>query len=1418
MAATLSLALMVAWWCCCLNTQGTMPSSRSSPSPSEGARSESDIEQLLSQQLSADIKLHGAKVSFSDDDSEEDSDDQDILKPRGKLAARMHAKTADSQDDEEDEVLPTRRKLQPRKRSTTPNSPDRPRAGTPEEEDDLFVTPSKPQPTATATADSDSDDGLPNMSKLGKNSRFAALVEKKRKEREAREAAEARKQAERAERLATQLAEDDNDILSGDDSSNVTDDDGGRKLTQEVTKRPSARKASKKALEEMNRETQRLTRSLQLAHEAKTKKKITKAALFERFNFKPAGSGNEVAHSSSRPATPASVHHQSDVDAEMKEADQESDTPPSSPPVPGDAQNVEKQQQTEDEPLSLEDLAAAPKKEKADKGKGKATAEDLKRFELEEQQQVQQQTKSKRKLRVVKLPQTTTPQSNHVQVDLDGDDDDDLVVEPTRKSRIDAIFDRVPVNAAREPRPLHMLRRLAHVDDPEKKVGAAPIGGPKAAKFRKEQPQQLMTVGELQLSLMQKAKLQAKMERDRHLEMLRSKGIHVQTAEEREKEMELVEDIVAKARKEAEDIMQREREDAKADRKARRDAGEEDPLAWDDSEDDDDYQDPVEVEEKEVELSGSEEEEEVDEDMNEEGEEEEEEEEEEEAGVLIDGAAQSADESDGEAEEAEDGLPPPAQSSPEHNSDEEEEEELPTASKVVRRRRSRKTKTVTILSDDDDDEDEDEGVRVEATPLKKTVEATPRPKNPFQQHPPKSGGLNSSPKIPTSVLRSATKPFIPGLPVAGPAGLGLTQIFQGTMDSQEDGSPAGFKSPMPSFDDPIFPDSQFSQTAGEVVMDSQRQSKETQGETQGISQLKFNQSQAHGFDTFLVDNTQASELYKPTQDEGFRDYSPLKERFIELPQSTVSTVPLNETQEEGDSHSPLVQRTGRLRRRADLLQTVGEYEDEHMSDGEGEGGELEGDEFGFGTVPSTNNNTAFNVMKEAARKEKQRKKMEEFDKKKSKAREMIEEQAEESEDEFAGLGGADGEDSDDDSDSHSVKEMIDDETKNTEGDDRKLAAYYAYVPLTLLFFLLVGSVLTVGSDRERASDEKQVEKLFRDITSGMLRRKRNRDGGDFDLSDSDDGGEARRRMKRRQFQKMQRALFTDERISKVASNPRNSAFLRSIEDRGSDDDDEMDFILPTAPAAPTAVIPNSQPDTNTGVSAGTNPRRTTKNNGKKPANLGEIRESLSNLLDEPHTSSVIPATELGSDDDSENDDEPSSSSNKENQPNTGSNPRRTTGSGGGVAVVDRLTLKRNSSSSSMSRSGKLAFANPAAANSSGAANNGGFKVPGLLRRATTNSSLISNPSNNNNNTTTSSTGATTYNESRKSGGGGVEGGGGGVIKKSAGKKSGISYLARENERRAAVAESERRREVKKWKGAENRVKVVGGLFGGGKFE
>jgi mediator of replication checkpoint protein 1 len=292
-------------------------------------------------------------------------------------------------------------------------------------------------------------------------------------------------------------------------------------------------------------------------------------------------------------------------------------------------------------------------------------------------------------------------------------------------------------------------------------------------------------------------------------------------------------------------------------------------------------------------------------------------------------------------------------------------------------------------------------------------------------------------------------------------------------------------------------------------------------------------------------------------------------------------------------------------------------------------------------------------------------------------------------------------------------------------------------------------------------------------------------------------------MKRRQFAKMQKALFADERISKVAEDPRKKAFLQTIEDRGSDDD--MDFMFEQPAVASkeddtdreASAIPDSQPSV---VPRLPGPQRRTRGpaGGKKPANISEVRASLSNLLQETHAeAAVIPATDMAG---SNSEEEQGVNTDKENLEPL--RRRRTDSSSG--SIVDRMTLKRTGSSLSTSepntaasRRGRLAFA-------SGNGTGSSFKAPTLLRRATANS-LISN----------GSTGSTTSSTTDNSSAFGEEA----KIRKGSGKRSGVNYSARDSDRRsAALAESEKRREARKWKGAEGRGRMIGGLLGGGKFE
>lgn len=979
----------------------------------------------------------------NDDDDDED-EEEEVIRPRGRIAARMLAGTttktaspskppsktaesrqstsrppsdqenADEEEDDEVSTLPRRRRVTQPQRSQSPeDASNANRSVSP----GLFVSPSpSPQKKGNATAaGSDTEDELP--ADLTKSSRFQALVARKRQERLRKEAEEQKKRDERAKRMAEQMPADAEDTEE-DDVSDITDDEGGQKLTQSSSARRPARKASKKAIEEMNRETQRMARSMQLAHEAKTKKKITKNSLFERFNFRPAGAEEpapaaNLPPSSSRPTTPISG---AQTDAEAGEAA----TPPSSPPsavkrvmgasapVTTSAEGVVADTHT-DKDVQLPSLDEVVSENKTlDKGKSVATAPDLKPSPKKKS------AAPKRQFRV-KFPQAPV-QVNKVAIDSDSEHE--LQVLNPKQSKIDAIFARMPAKKTQESRSLHDLHQLAQIHSsppPNARRGKPVRAG--------------MNAVEMQAQLYERARAQAKLERERRLEALKAKGIVVQTEEEREREREQVEDIVARARQEAEEIMEREREDAKQARKERRENGEgDDAVGWDDSDDDSfegsDLGEPVE--EGEIEFSGSEDEET---------------EETEKAGNPF--FDEDADEDEDGESEPEDAVTPKAKGTRKQVSDDEDGDGSPSQPRARRARNN-----VRVLSDDEEEEE-------------KQVEAkTPKTKTRTYDSP--SGHHSSSPKIPTSVLRSATKTFIPGLPVplAGPAGLGLTQIFAGTMDDSQasQAGQLGTSSPqfMPSTAN--FPDSQFSLTAevqapsldqDELVFDSQSETQKR--ETQGV-QLHFSQSQAHGFESLLqMDATQMSDL-QPTQDNGFAENSPLKSRFIEVPAGTVDTVVMNGTPvkprqaavEQMDS--PLViRKKGKLRRRGDAAAS----EDDSVpatEASEASGSPLVNMELPV-TVPNSKAATqdeeaasAFKLMAKAARR-KQRLQAK-FDAKKSKAREMVEEQADESEDEYAGLGGADGEDeSDEEAEQELRKQMIDDAEGNNIN-EHKLAALF----------------------------------------------------------------------------------------------------------------------------------------------------------------------------------------------------------------------------------------------------------------------------------------------------------------------------------------------------------------------------------------
>lgn len=319
----------------------------------------------------------------------------------------------------------------------------------------------------------------------------------------------------------------------------------------------------------------------------------------------------------------------------------------------------------------------------------------------------------------------------------------------------------------------------------------------------------------------------------------------------------------------------------------------------------------------------------------------------------------------------------------------------------------------------------------------------------------------------------------------------------------------------------------------------------------------------------------------------------------------------------------------------------------------------------------------------------------------------------------------------------------------------------------------------------------------------MLRRKR---GGEFDISDSDDDAEARKRAKRREFAKMRKALLENENVGKIAEDPKKLAFLRAIEDRGDDCFNflhQLEDLIPTDLDSQEAVNSQSelqpQPASelkaieqkhSLQLSVVDNANRLVPANRrtralKKPHTLADIRKSVSFLIEEPHTLShqILPSSS------------PPSSENE------GASLRRDpfTSRRSNNPVIDRLSLKRaESSSKATSATSQLAFQSPSVGSEVGT-----FRVPTLLRRATT-SQLRANHADENGISVSTAT-------TERAAGGGEKAD---FIKRGGSRKSSIGYFAsRERERGAGLKEAERRRRDGLKKIGMSRV-GLGGLTGG----
>ncbi|KAG2417278.1 hypothetical protein HFD88_008497 [Aspergillus terreus] len=576
------------------------------------------------------------------DAQENSSDDEEIVRPKGRMAARMQAeihssntqsatqpesalervsktlhasteradsashKAGSSEEDDDDLPMAGPRRRIAGARNATPENDDsnngapRPRAFSP-----LFMSsPTAERPTAqTQESDASDEEARPKA-----NARFLALVAQKRKEREEKERLEAEKKAERAKQREQLSSE----ILSGDEDS--ADEGAARRRLAKQARPP--RKASKKALEEMNRETQRMSRNMQLAHQAQTKKKITKESLFARFNFmQPEQPQPQPADSSS-----VAADSQQSSDAEANKA---KDTPQTSPVMGPEKQPHPGQDKGIDFP-SLQEMVTASQEEPAEVTV--ARAEDR----TNEPQPKPAAPKEKKALAGPSVRVRLSRQQVAQTQKNDSDDELEIVTSPAKCRRL-AVFENHSHKRTQESQAMIQLKALAHITSPSRKTG--------------------MTAAELSANLLYQARQQAARERKERIAELRAQGMMVETAEERAAMEDELENLVEKARKEAEEIARKERKSKK---------GEDD-----DDEEDDDY-----------EFSGSEEEANEDED--------EEEEEREEGrhgeGNVFDSEADEADESEDDQSEA-----------------------MSTTEEVQAQRRKR---PIRVISDDEDEEQE----------------------------------------------------------------------------------------------------------------------------------------------------------------------------------------------------------------------------------------------------------------------------------------------------------------------------------------------------------------------------------------------------------------------------------------------------------------------------------------------------------------------------------------------------------------------------------------------------------------------------------------------------------------------------------------------------------------------------------------
>lgn len=1260
---------------------------------------------IANAQISVPSGRHPADIDNSSVSDSEESDD-DVRRPRGGAARRMlgarnsspqpqqQGRTTEDEDDEDElySVTPVKRQAPAKPHSPSPMASD---GG-----GGLFVSPTKP----TNDDDGDTDD-LPE-NPLGSREKLTELIAKKRAERLAREAEEKERQR--------QVTSSDLPEGAFEDAEHTPQDANIERIMSDAS-RP-ARKASKKALEEMKRETQRLARQQALAHQMKVKKRFTTSDLFAKFNFRqPAVTQTPENQTTDGDTTASSVPNSDGIEKRAKDPHS---TPPSSPSSPLDMQKelVEKGALSKLMPMRQDSIASLAELDEDE--------------DLPEIIEVMKATQKTRSTDVLSPTEPGQEKKDHKLARLGkkavlstkDDSDDELEIIQALPAHLRA-FEKAAgstrLTRPAESKAIHNLKHLSHFNSIEgqpRKKGSKPSVAPKALEFQ----------------LRWRAKEQARLQQLERIEELRAKGIEIQTTEEREKEAEAFENLLEKARQDAMELR-------KAEKAARKEAGDEAVLeASDDEDEDDDYV-----------GSGSE---------GEEGEEGDDEREQGESGLFDEEADETDEEQEEDAEldenERQSEIEEAAQNDLLSQDDLTMDTQLNNDATVP----LRKSRMSRVVRDDDDDEPE-------SKMLETPAQSAGQDDDPFAAF--NFGGMDNN------LLMSPTQVFHATMQTPTQA---TQQDSFGILRRIAPPSTASLPPMVPDLYSQVDDETQISFVAGSQVPESQRitlnwetQPPETPapvGLRRGTSALS------------------ETPVWEPTQDPGMP--SPWSVAPNARRESTVDSLADHETQStvelrvsESPAPSQPAPKRGRLGKRRVLL----------LDDSDEE----------VAATPASVRLEKRDAFREMARRRKEALSVAEREEVEKEMRGMMEEQAEESEDEYAGLGGDDYVAPETEQD----REMID--SSHIDVDERALAAHFA--------------------ERQRMRDEEETSKLYKDLTTGVLRRKMGANA--FDLDEDEDEIAARRRQMRQQEEaRKRRALLKDENIATLAEGRHSKgkdAFLKAIADDDDGDDEMVGLSGGEAESTPATQDESTQQPSQSQQNeaplreissnkrklseddtmedrAPAKQRRTQASAFKKPASMLEVQESVSFLLDEPHAGEVFEPTALDMSSDSENeeqerehsneseDDEVSAEAHRQNDGGYAPNPasfeaksmppprlpasqRRTTPK---PAVVDRLSLKRGSSSSGSSSNGhgRTAWAAGSAT--------GGFKVPSLLRRATTNSTTCSNDR-----------GVTTPVLSRENSG----------VKMGGTKKSSLAYQARAEERRAIVEASAKRRQ-------ENTAKIA----------